>query len=160
MKPIKLTRPNLLLVDDDKDDCLFFKEALESLPVTASLITVNDGEQLMEMLGKIAVKHTARHIVFLDLNMPRKNGFEVLTEIMLDEKLKRLPIIIFSTSFEHDIVNMSYKKGAHYYIRKPTDFSILKKVIYQALMLATVENVIQPEKENFVLNGDLGGIQL
>ena len=160
MKLITPTRPNLLLVDDDKDDCLFFKEALEELPIMTSLVTINNGEQLMSLLNNKAVGPPADQILFLDLNMPRKNGFEVLSEIMLDNSLKELPIIIFSTSFEQDIVNMSYKNGAHYYIRKPTNFSQLKRVIYQALMLATVENMIRPEKENFVLNGDLGGIQL
>ena len=150
----------LLLADDDKDDCLFFKDALEELPVTADLTTVHDGEQLMELLAKKSLDPPPPHVLFLDLNMPRKNGFECLAEIKSDEKLKELPIIIFSTSFEQDVVNLLYKKGAHYYIRKPAEFSQLKKVIYQALMLATEDNMGQPSKENFVIKGDLEAIQL
>jgi CheY-like chemotaxis protein len=150
----------LLLADDDKDDCLFFKDALDELPITADLTTVHDGEQLMELLAEKAFEPPPPHVLFLDLNMPRKNGFECLAEIKLDEKLKLLPVIIFSTSFEQDVVNLLYKKGAHYYIRKPAEFSQLKKVIYQALLLATEENTMQPAKEDFVLKGDLEAIAL
>jgi CheY-like chemotaxis protein len=157
---MKTTQPKLLLADDDKDDCLFFKEALEELPVTADLIIVHDGEQLMKLLGERTTEPPPPHILFLDLNMPRKNGFEVLSELKLDEKLKKLPVIIFSTSFAEDVANQLYKNGAHYYIRKPADFAQLKKVIYQAVMLATEETMMQPAIENFVLRGDLEAIQL
>ncbi len=150
----------LLLADDDKDDCLFFKEALEELPITAKLTTVHDGEQLMQLLEEAKFEPPPPHVLFLDLNMPRKNGFEVLSELKQDEKLSKLPVIIFSTSFEQDVANLLYKKGAHYYIRKPAEFSQLKKVIYQALILATDENMTQPAKENFVIKGDLETIPL
>jgi len=148
----------LLLADDDKDDCLFFKDALSELPVTADLTTVHDGEQLMDLLGDETIIPPLPHVLFLDINMPRKNGFECLAEIKSDEKLKLLPIIIFSTSFEQDVVNLLYKNGAQHYIRKPAEFSQLKKVIYQALLLATQENALQPPKENFVLKGDAEAI--
>jgi CheY-like chemotaxis protein len=149
----------LLLADDDKDDCLFFKDALEELPIMAKLTTVHDGEQLMQLLVEEQFTPPPPHVLFLDLNMPRKNGFEVLSELKLDDKLSKLPVIIFSTSFEEDVANLLYKKGAHYYIRKPAEFSQLKKVIYQALLLATEENPLQPAKENFVIKGDLDTIQ-
>src|ERR1700722_8304646 len=150
----------LLLADDDKDDCLFFKDALDELPITAKLTTVHDGEQLMQLLEKEKFEPPPPHVLFLDLNMPRKNGFEVLSELKRDEILKHLPVIIFSTSYEQDVANLLYKKGAHYYIRKPAEFAQLKKVIYQALMLATSEDRTQPSKENFVLKGDLESIPL
>jgi CheY-like chemotaxis protein len=150
----------LLLADDDKDDCLFFKEALDELPITAKLTTVHDGEQLMRLLEEKKFEPPPPHVLFLDLNMPRKNGFEVLSELKLDEKLKHLPVIIFSTSFEQDVANLLYKKGAHYYIRKPAEFAQLKKVIYQALVLATAENMTQPAKEDFVIKGDLESLPL
>ena len=157
---MKITKPKLFLADDDKDDCLFFKEALEELPITADLTIVHDGEQLMQLLSERSIDPPPPHVLFLDLNMPRKNGFEVLSELKLDEKLKKLPVIIFSTSFAEDMANLLYKIGAHYYIRKPADFAQLKKVIYQALVLATDENMMQPAKENFVLKGDLEAIPL
>ena len=157
---MKLTRPQLILVDDDKDDCLFFKEALEELPVTAELTTVHGGEQLMQLLAEKAYEPPPPHVLFLDLNMPRKNCFEVLSEIKQNEKLKQLPVIIFSTSFNQKEVNRLYETGAHYYIRKPNTFSELKELIYQALILATEENMMRPAKENFVIKGDIEAIPL
>jgi CheY-like chemotaxis protein len=151
---------NLFLVDDDKEDCLFFKEALEELPLTADLTTMHDGEQFMELLAERTIEPPPVHIVFLDLNMPRKNGFEVLSELKLDEKFSKLPVIIISTSFNEDEIDLLYKNGAHYYIRKPAEFSLLKKVIHQALTLATEENRVQPAKEHFVLKGDMEATQL
>jgi len=144
----------LLLADDDKDDCLFFKDALEELPLTADLTTVHDGEQLMQLLSERKSEPPPPHVLFLDLNMPRKNGFECLAELKHDEKLKLLPVIVFSTSFEQDVVNLLYKQGAQHYIRKPAEFSQLKRVIHQALILATEEQAVQPPREDFVIKAD------
>ena len=91
------TALTLWLADDDADDCVFFKEALEELPVNSTLKTVNDGEQLM--ICSIQ-KEPFPDILFLDLNMPRKKGFECLAEIKRNEKLKSLPVIVYSTSFD------------------------------------------------------------
>lgn len=77
---------NILLADDDSDDCLFFKEALRELLLSTNLTTVHDGEQLMQLLTNET--NVLPHVLFLDLNMPRKNGFECLTEIKLSKKLK------------------------------------------------------------------------
>ena len=140
---------NLLLADDDSDDCLFFKEALEELPVDASLSTVNDGVQLMDFLSSNS--GDLPDALFLDLNMPRKSGLECLTEIKVTEKLKHLPIIIFSTSLDLDVVDSLYEKGANYYIRKPGDFSALKKVIFEAITLTNNANSKHPNREEFIL---------
>ena len=141
---------NLLLADDDIDDCIFFKEALEKLPLSTHLTTVHNGEQLIQLLTKET--NDLPYVLFLDLNMPRKNGFECLSEIKLNGKLKRIPIIILSTSLEPEVVNLLYKNGAQYYMRKPAEFSQLKKLIHQALMLIAQKNSLQPTKEDFVLN--------
>ncbi len=146
---MSLKHLNLLLADDDKDDRLFFKEALEELPLSTHLATVHDGEQLMQQLTKQTIE--IPHVLFLDLNMPRKNGFECLSEIKLNKKLKQLPVIIFSTSLEQKVVDLLYKNGAQYYIRKPAEFSQLKNVIQQALTLIATENISKPTRENFVL---------
>jgi CheY-like chemotaxis protein len=145
-------RFNIMLADDDKDDCLLFKEALEELPLNTHLTTVPDGDQLMRLL----LDNTSRlpHVLFLDLNMPYKNGFQCLSEIKAHPELKDLVVIIFSTSFEQYITADLYKGGAQHYIRKPPDFELLKKVIYQALILVTQENTIQPPIEYFVLKGE------
>ena len=140
---------NILLADDDIDHCNFFKEALESLPMTTHLTIVNDGEELMNYLDENIIH--LPHVLFLDVNMPRKNGFECLTEIKRNEKLKSLQVIIYSTSLNHEVVDLLYEKGARYYVRKPGDFYSLKKVIHEAIIATLQNNKSQPVKENFVI---------
>lgn len=144
---------HILLADDDKDDQLLFKESLEELSLSTHVEIVQNGEQLMRLLND--EKQQLPDILFLDLNMPRKNGFICLSEIKRTERLKRLPVIIFTTSYEPEIVNLLYKKGAQYYIRKPNDFEQLKKVIYQSLVLTGQKDMSQPPRENFVLSSPL-----
>jgi CheY-like chemotaxis protein len=146
---MNLNQLKILLADDDIDDCIFFKEALVELLLSTHLTTVNDGEQLMQLLTNET--NVLPHVLFLDLNMPRKNGFECLTEIKLSKKLKLLPVIVFSTSFEQEVVNQLYKNGAQYFIRKPSEFSQFKNIIQLSLALITKENISQPTRENFVI---------
>ena len=140
---------DILLADDDLDDCFFFKEALQEMPVLTEFIAVHNGEQLMQLLNETT---KLPHILFLDLNMPRKNGFECLTEIKQNKKLNVLPVVIFSTSFEQEVVNRLYHNGAHFFIRKPSEFALFKKIILYTLTLIMLDNISKPTKENFVLN--------
>ena len=140
---------NILLADDDTDDCMFFKEALKELYLPTDLTAVNDGEQLMQLLTNDTTE--LPHVIFLDLNMPRKNGFECLSEIKLNAKLNGIPVIIFSTSFEHETVNQLHKSGAMYYIRKPSQFSQFKSLIQQSLEFIAQSITEQPDRDNFVL---------
>ena len=143
---------NILLADDDKADCLLFKEALEELPVSAHLTIVHNGEQVIEELTRKGNK--LPDVLFLDLNMPRKNGFAALGQIKRSRKLQDLPVIIFSTASEHETVKNVYRDAAHYYICKPVDFSQLKRAIYEALTLITQENHPLPLAENFMITGN------
>ncbi len=140
---------NIILSDDDVDDCLFFKDALAELPLITTLTIVNDGEQLMRYLE--TVTDDLPHVIFLDINMPRKNGFECLTEIKKHSVLKTLPVIMYSTSYDEDKAKLLYNTGAHYFLCKPSDFKKLKNLIHKAIMLVK-ENVEQPFKENFYIN--------
>ena len=142
---------DLLLADDDTDDCIFFTEALEDLPMEVNLTTVNDGVELMKWLTQPV---NLPDILFLDLNMPRKTGLECLSEIKADEELRHLPVIIFTTSLDMSVVNLLYEKGAHFYIRKPGEFSTLKQIIHKAITLTTGSNIGQPAKEDFILNAE------
>jgi len=153
---MNLNQLKILLADDDIDDCIFFKEALVELLLSTHLTTVNDGEQLMQLLTNET--NVLPHVLFLDLNMPRKNGFECLTEIKLSKKLKQLPVIVFSTSFEQEVVNQLYKNGAQYFIRKPSEFSQFKNIIQLSLALITKENISQPTRENFVITMETSSI--
>ena len=112
---------HILLADDDTDDCNFFKDELAALPVTTRLTTVRDGEELMNYL--IENPERRPNVDFLDINMPRKNGFECLAEIKHHEKLKDLPVVMFSTSGSQEKINVLCKTGADVYIRKPSNFA-------------------------------------
>jgi CheY-like chemotaxis protein len=141
---------NILLADDDTDDCIFFKEAVEELAMDTQLTTLDDGEQLKKHLNSKI--NELPDTLFLDLNMPRKNGCECLSEIKANQRLKLLPVIIFSTSFEQEVVNQLYKNGAQYFIRKPPEFSQFKKIIHQTFLTIIIPQIIsQPVRENFVL---------
>jgi CheY-like chemotaxis protein len=144
--PLKL---NILLADDDRDDCLLFKEALEELELQTKLTTVHDGERLMQLLKSNSPE--IFDVLFLDLNMPRKNGFTCLEEIKQIKKLRSLPVIIISTSTQHDIEDLLYKNGANHYIYKPPDFYELRKLIQTALSLVTEKKGLHSTRENFVL---------
>jgi len=146
-----LKQLNILLADDDIDDCMFFKMAVDGFLSPIQLTIVHDGEQLMELLANEA--NELPHILFLDLNMHRKNGFECLSEIKASKKLQHLPVIMFSTSFEEGVVNQLYENGAQYFIRKPSDYLQFKKIIHLALSIIVQQKntLSKPSKENFIL---------
>lgn len=150
MKPKKQHAPlKILLADDDPDDRFFFDLVLKDLAIPTQLTTVEDGVKLMDYLIKHADK--LPDVLFLDLNMPRKNGSECLSEIKHNAKLKNLPVIIYSTSLHEDIADILYKKGAHYYIRK-TDIVELKKTLNYTLGLIVENNFARPRRDKFVLS--------
>ncbi len=137
----------ILLADDDEDDCMFFREALDELSLCATLKTVNNGVELMNFLENNFLN--LPQMLFLDLNMPRKSGAECLEEIKQSEKFKHLPVIIYSTSSNIDVMDQLYGKGAQYYIRKPADFSNLKSVISRTIDLILQKNVLPSCREEF-----------
>jgi len=139
---------NLLLADDDIDDQLFFKDALSELPILTNLQTVSDGVELMHFL---ITKEPLPDLLFLDLNMPRKAGMECLSEIKRHEKLKPLPVIIYSTSLDYHVAKLLFEKGAFHYIRKPADFEDLKEVIHKAITASTQVRPPISSKENFII---------
>jgi len=140
---------DILLADDDIDDCIFFKNALDEILLATSLTAVHDGEQLMQLLSNESIE--LPDILFLDINMPRKNGFECLAEIKQSARLKTLLVVVFSTSFEQEVVNSLYESGAHYFIRKPSAFLQFKKIIQHTLTIIMQGNISLPTKDDFVL---------
>ncbi len=146
---MNINQLKILLADDDDDDCIFFKDALVELHLANNLTSVHNGEQLMELLSNETL--ALPDVLFLDINMPRKNGFECLTEIKASSRLMPLLVIIFSTSYEQGVVNMLYKNGAQYFIRKPVIFAQFKKIVQQAIMLIAKNDSEQPTRNEFVL---------
>ena len=141
----------ILLADDDADDCMFFENALEELGIPAKIVIVHDGESAMDWLMNTAV---LPDLIFLDINMPCKNGAECLEEIKEIERLKNIPIVIISTSLENDIIVSLHKNGALFYIRKPSLFAHLKILLSHVIKLVEVGNYPQPNIENFVLRAE------
>lgn len=142
MKPEK----TIFLADDDADDRLLFEEALREISGETRLTMANDGQQLMTILENALPPD----VIFLDLNMPRKNGMECLQELKQSPKLKHIPIVIFSTSTQPEMIDKVYEGGAHYYISKPKNFGVLKSIIRQILNMNWQASFPQPSKEKFI----------
>lgn len=124
----------ILLAEDDADDRLLVKEALTEGRVLNDLRSVEDGEELLDYLrrrGRYADPETSPRpgLVLLDLNMPRKDGREALREIKGDPDLKRIPIVVMTTSKAEEDVLRSYDLGANSYITKPVTFERLVELM-------------------------------
>jgi CheY-like chemotaxis protein len=124
----------ILYADDDADDQLLVKEALEESRVKNELRFVNDGEELMDYLhrrGAYADPATSPRpgLILLDLNMPRKNGREALAEIKNDPDLRRIPIIVLTTSKAEEDIYRSYDLGVNSFISKPVTFAGMTDVM-------------------------------
>jgi|SRR3989344_5669525 len=141
---------HILLADDDKDDRLFFKYAIEELKIKTRVTTVNDGVQLMDYLKQPDVE--LPHVVFLDLNMPRKGGIQCLKEIRSDKKFKDLSIAIYSTSGSEKDIEESFIQGANIYITKPNDFNSLKKILAEVININWQYHTSGLNRENFLLS--------
>ena len=137
---------SILLADDDTDDCNFFKETLEELPLSTHLTTVHDGEELMKYLSE-NLEHLP-DVLFLDLNMPRKTGLECLSEINKNEKLKDIPVFVFSISYPRDAISMLFKTRAHAYIQKHSDLAQLKQSIHDALTMVVEKKPLDGQGKN------------
>ena len=150
-KPIS-RKLNIILAEDDQDDRLLFEEVISELPVSVELTTFNNGEELMEWLNDD--ENHLPDALFLDLNMPRKNGFAALGEIKRNTDLQDLPVVIFSTATNREMIKQVFKDAAHYYIRKPASFWELKELIYKSLKLIADNDLDLPGKESFLLTID------
>lgn len=141
----------IILAEDDADDREFFEDALNELNVDTELTTAKDGVALMVTLTAIALEPPPPHVIFLDLNMPYKNGFECLKEIRESPKLKGIPVVILSTSVQEKTVEKTYALGANCYVCKPTSHESLKETIGKVLALELWKDNEQLTKEKFVI---------
>lgn len=123
---------NILLADDDADDRLFFKEAMEEINIDTMVSVVNDGDQLFEYLHQ-SIDHLP-DIIFLDINMPGKDGLECLKELRNNSWYKDILIVMYSTSGAESDIEKAYRFGANIYLKKPGDFVQLKKSLADVLM--------------------------
>lgn len=142
-------RINILLADDDEDDRDLFKEAVEEVKGNANVTMVNDGDALMNILSN---HQGPPDIIFLDINMPCKNGQECLREIRQNKKLKEIPVVIYSTSARQDLVDETYNSGANFYVQKPDSYTGIKEIIKKILSLNKSDFKTKPAKENYFIS--------
>jgi two-component system response regulator len=123
---------NLLFVEDDLGDIILVKEALEEImPGKYNLMEASDGEKAINLLTRLCHEDHAKlpEMIFLDLNIPRLTGTEVLKFIKNDPLLRHLPVIVFSSSESETDISRSYLYGANCYVTKPIDYERFVKVI-------------------------------
>ncbi|OGW28248.1 MAG: two-component system response regulator [Nitrospirae bacterium GWC2_57_13] len=141
-------RIKILMADDDEDDRMMMKEALEEACLADVIHFVEDGEELMDYLRRRGVHAEARtstrpDLILLDLNMPKRDGREALKEIKRDPDLRRIPIVVLTTSKAEEDVYRTYDLGANSYITKPASFEELIRTV-KTLVNYWFEIVILP----------------
>jgi CheY-like chemotaxis protein len=148
MNTEKMEQSNcILIVDDDNDDQYMIRQAFATINFAENVKTVNDGVELFEYLersGKYKNEITLfPKVILLDLNMPKKDGRQCLKEIKQHPKLKKIPIVIYSTSSNPDDIAFAYEYGASSYITKPYSYQELVKIM-EVLKLYWFDTVNTP----------------
>ena len=123
----------ILLVEDNEDDAVIIQEVFAEMKLATLINIVRDGEEALAYLQRKGEYKVARmpDIVLLDINMPKKNGFEVLEEMKQDSRLQSLPVIMLTTSHREEDIVLSYAKGACSYMQKLVDLDEFKRLIHQ-----------------------------
>jgi two-component system, response regulator len=127
-------RVQILIADDDQDDCLMTREAFRECRIHNPLHFVHDGEELLNYLKRRppyedAARYPLPGLILLDLNMPRMDGREALLAIKSDKLLRSIPVVILSTSSADEDILRSYAMGVNSFITKPVSFSGLLEVV-------------------------------
>lgn len=132
LRPDDSDTANILLVEDNPGDILLAKEAFKEGRVKNKIHVVTDGEEALLFLQKKGNYFDAvtPDIILLDLNLPKKNGIEVLCELKLDPLLMRIPVIIFTTSSSPSDIQKTYYNHANCYITKPDGYDALMDVVH------------------------------
>jgi len=145
---MSIVQLNISLADDDEDDRLFFKEVIDDVKMDTALSLFNDGQELMRYLLKPDL--ILPNLIFLDLNMPIKNGMQCLREIRGNKKFKDVIIAIYSTSSSENDIEDTFVEGANIYINKPNSFKKLTEVVEKVLQINWQYQTSNLNKENFL----------
>lgn len=135
----------ILMIDDDEDDQLLFKEALKQVNENVACNTALNGEEALKTLQSSALPD----VIFLDLNMPIMNGFECLKALKKEKFYKQIPVIIFTTANDLATIEKCRKLGASGFFHKPIDFNLLLLKLQQLL------NSNTPTPQTFSIPGFL-----
>lgn len=118
-------KTSFLLVDDDSDDAGLFCEAIKEVDPTAVCHLASHGEEALEILARIETPD----IIFLDINMPRMNGWECLAELKTNDAYRDIPVIMYSTSSYQREIDIASEAGALCFYTKPDNYKELKKML-------------------------------
>ncbi len=140
----------VVLADDDKDDQEIFQDALTETNIPVALATVDSGQELMDHLKDPTEPNP--DIIFLDVNMPVKNGKEVLAEIKSDETLNEIPIVMLSTSGHVKDVEDTFTAGANLYVQKPGSFTSLIILLKKIFTLKWAGVLMNPVRKTFLMS--------
>ena len=135
-EPIK--KATVYLIDDDEDDRMFTREAFESILNWIDIIEFSDGKELLVALESSSTEQPS--LILLDINMPRMGGIEVLSVIRANPITSHIPVVIFSTSSNRELISQAYNAGANAYIVKPTSIQGYLKMVH-----ATALSFLNPE---------------
>lgn len=131
--PEPVRRLGVLLVEDDPGDIVIAQEAMAAGQLSTHMDVVNDGVEAMEFLRRQGGYSKAKRpdLILLDLNLPRMSGHEVLAEVKADPSLRRIPVVVLSTSTADEDITRSYDLHASVYVAKPVDFDAFTDVVRQ-----------------------------
>lgn len=124
---------NIFLVENDEDDQLFFIEAIKDIDKSVRIHIAKNGREAIDQLNNI---HPLPDIIFMDINMPLMNGFECLTLLKKDLRLKTIPVVILTTSNNPAEAELARVLGAIFFLSKPCIFSLWKKNIMDVMGLS------------------------
>ena len=135
----------ILLVEDNADDEALTLDALRNATVTNPIVVVRDGAEALDFLfcqGEYAnrVPRSEPCVVLLDLKLPKISGLEVLRRIKIDERTRRIPVVVLTTSSEQEDIHNSYGSGASSYVRKPVEFIRFTEAVRQLGLYWTLVN--------------------
>jgi len=123
---------NIFLVDDDVDDQLFFTDALKEIDERIKCTIANNGRDALLQLKNL---DTLPEILFLDLNMPFMNGYECLSQLKNENRLSKIPVVIFTTSNDPKDAEITHQLGADVFLSKPNEFNQLRTKLERILNL-------------------------
>jgi len=138
----------ILLVEDDIDDCMFFKDALNETGINTTLQITTRCTDIINLLGTAPEK--LPHLIFLDLNMPLVSGHECLQAIRKLSYLDTIPVVIYSTSAIRQEVESTFMGGANLYLQKPSSFPLLVIALKKILQLDRKNLFTERNRNNFV----------
>jgi two-component system response regulator len=125
-----MSQLRILLVEDNPDDELLACEALKNCPMTAVTLA-RDGQEALELLRTKFRSHDVPDLILMDLELPKVSGFETLKMIRSDERLKLVPVVVFSSSSNESDIRESYGLGANSFVPKPTEFDRFATAVHE-----------------------------